>query len=113
LTLENFNVIGAWRDKQDGENFRSNKAPMIDASGRLPNGVEFGNFAEFRQQLLDQDDRFRRSLAEKMLVYALGRPVEPTDDATLSRAVTAMKAGDDTLRSLIKSLVTSKVFVTK
>ena len=106
-------MIGAWRDNQDGEDFRRRKTPLIDASGRLPNGSEFRNFEEFRQRLLDQDDRFRRSLAEKMLVYALGRPVEPSDDFTLTRAVAAMTAGDDSLRSLIKSLVTSKAFLSK
>lgn len=113
LALENFNVIGVWRDHQDGEEFRGGNSPPIDASGRLPNGTEFRTFQEFRQRLLEQDERFRRGLAEKMLVYSLGRPVEPSDDATLSRAVAAMTAGGDTLRSLIKSLVTSKAFVTK
>jgi hypothetical protein len=113
LALENFNVIGAWREKQDGEDFRGSNTPPIDASGRLPSGVEFRDFKEFRQRLLDQDDRFRRALAEKMFVYALGRPVEPSDDSALSQSVAAMTAGDDTLRSLIKSLVTSKAFVTK
>lgn len=113
LALENFNVIGGWRDRQDGEDFRGNKTPVIDASGRLPNGTEFRDFEEFRERMSEHDDRFRRSLAEKMLVYALGRPVEPSDDTTLSRAVAAMTDGDDSLRTLIKSLVTSKAFVTK
>ena len=113
LALENFNVIGAWRDLQDGEDLRSDKRPAIDASRRLPNGQEYADFVEFRQRLLEQHDRFRRSLAEKMLTYALGRPVEPSDDGTITRAVDDMASGNDTFRSLIKSLVTSKAFVTK
>ncbi len=113
LALENFNVIGAWRDQQDGENFRGKNRPPIDASGRLPNGGEFRGFDEFRRLLLKQDDRFRRGLAEKLFVYALGRSVEPGDDGTMTRAVADMKAGQDTFRSLIKSLVTSKAFATK
>jgi hypothetical protein len=86
LALENFNVVGHWRDFQDGENFRGNNIPPIDPSGRLPNGSEFQTFDEFRQLLRQQDDRFRRALAERMLVFALGRPIEPTDDATLTSA---------------------------
>ncbi len=113
LALENFNVIGLWRDRQDGEDFRGDKTPPIDASGRLPNGSDFRNFDEFRQALRQQEDRFRRSLARKMWVYALGRPVEPSDDPMLSQAVEEMKSGKDSLRSLIKSLVNSKAFVTK
>lgn len=113
LALENFNVIGQWRLEQDGEDFRGKNRPAIDASGRLPNGQEFEDFDAFRQLLLDQEDRFRRSLAEKLFLYALGRTVAPTDDATLTRAVTNMADGGDTLRSLIHSLVTSEAFVTK
>ncbi|MEQ9407571.1 MAG: DUF1592 domain-containing protein [Fuerstiella sp.] len=113
LALENFNVIGTWRDRQDGENFRGDHRPVIDAGGRLPNGREFHNFDEFRQLLLEQSDRFRRCLAEKMLLYALGRPVSPGDDQVLTQAVADMKAGDDTLRALIKSLVSSRAFISR
>ncbi len=113
LALENFNVIGAWRDLQDGEDFRGNNRPPIVASGKLPGGQEFNSFDEFRQTLLEQDNRFRRALAERLLLYALGRPVEPSDDETLNRAVSDMTAGNDSIRSLIKSLVSSKAFITK
>ncbi len=113
LALENFNVIGAWREQQDGENFRGSQRPPIVAGGKLPNGREFGSFKEFREQLLEQQDRFRKCLAEKLLLYALGRPIEPTDDPTINRAVAEMKAGSDSFRSLIQSLVTSKVFISK
>ncbi len=113
LALENFNVIGAWRDQQDGENFRGANTPPVDASGKLPSGAQFGNFEEYRAALLRQANRFRRGLAEKMLVYALGRPVEPTDDATLEEAVQKMANQQDTLRSLIQSLTASQAFQTK
>jgi hypothetical protein len=113
LALENFNVVGAWRDHQDGENFRGGDLPEIDASGRLPNGQAFSSFEQYRQCLVDQGDRFRRALAEKLLVYALGRPVQPSDDETVTSAVKQMKSSGDTLRSLIHYLVVSKAFRTK
>lgn len=110
LALENFNVIGQWRDRQDGENFRGRDLPEIDASGRLPGGQDFTGFVEYRSRLVEQSDRFRRALAEKVLIYAFGRPVQPTDDAMLNQAVEDMKSNGDSLRSLIHSLVTSKAF---
>lgn len=113
LALENFNVIGEWREQQDGEDFRGRNRPSLVVGGRLPNGREFESFVQFRQLLLEQEDRFRRALAEKLLLYALGRPVEPGDDLTISQAVADMQTGGDTLRSLITSLVTSKAFVSK
>jgi len=111
LALENFNVIGSWREQQDGENFRGNSRPIIDASGRLPNGQQFTEFDEFRSLLLLQGDRFRRALAEKLFVYTFGRPYGPEDDATLSQAVRDMRNDGDTFRALIKSIVSSKAFV--
>ncbi len=113
LALENFNVIGAWRDRQDGEEFRGERTPPIDASGRLPNGEPFADFAEFRALLAAQGDRFRRALAEKLFVYALGRPLEPGDDSALNDAVAAVRAGGDTFHALIESIATSRQFLTK
>lgn len=113
LALENFNVIGQWRELQDGENFRGNNSPAIVTEGRLPNGKEFVDFRQFRQLLLQQAPRFRLALAQKLFIYALGRPLEPTDDSTLNQAAADMASDGDTLRSLIKSLVISQEFLTK
>ncbi|MEM9588212.1 MAG: DUF1588 domain-containing protein, partial [Planctomycetota bacterium] len=113
LALENFNAIGRWREREDGEGFGRRNRPPIDAAGRLPNGETFAGFHEFRDRLAAQQDRFRRALAEKMLVYSLGRPVEPTDDGLLGEAVQTMSTEGDTLRSLIKTLVTHDTFLSK
>lgn len=106
-------MIGAWRETQDGEDFRGNNRPVINPAGRLPNGAEFETFDQFRSCLLDQSDRFRRGLAEKLLIYAMGRPIEPQDDATLTQAVQQMKSHGDTLRALIHALVNSRTFLNK
>lgn len=111
LALENFNVIGSWRDRQDGEKFYYDNSPEIDSSGKLPNGQTFQDFKQFKQLLGDQKNRFRRALAEKIFLYAMGRPALPTDDATLSDCVDHMATNDDTMRSLLHSLVTSKAFL--
>ncbi len=113
LALENFDATGAWRDRQNGEDFRGSKTPPIDASGKLPNGRAFKNFLEFKALLLEQDGRFRRALAEKLFVYALGRPVEPADRGTIDAVVAEMVEEGDTLRAAIKALVATSVFRTK
>lgn len=113
LALENFNVIGQWRDSQDGENFRGGKRPAIDASGKLPNGEAFAGFAEFKSLLKQQHPRFRQALADKLLSYALGRPVEALDRPTIEQMTATATASDDSLRSLIQALVESETFRTK
>ncbi|MBA2115233.1 DUF1592 domain-containing protein [Bremerella alba] len=113
LALESFNAIGAWRTHQDGEDFRSRNTPPIDASGVLPNGKPFEDFVEFRLLLLDQKDRFAHGLAEKMLTYALGRPIEPTDRPLVDRLAEQMRNSNYTLSSLIHGVVASQAFHTK
>jgi len=113
LALENFDVTGSWRDRQNGEDFRGSNTPPIDASGKLPNGKSFANFEEFKTLLLEQKDRFRRALAEKLFLYALGRPTSPADRGTIDQVVTTMAERGDTLRSAIKALAITEVFRVK
>ena len=113
LALENFDVTGVWRDRQNGEDFRGNNTPQIDASGTLPNGRRFSDFAEFKALLLEQDDRFRRAFAEKMFLYALGRPVEVRDRGTIDGIATKMSQNGDTFRGTVQALVEAQVFRTK
>jgi len=114
LALENFNVIGRWREQEDGEGFRRGADnPAIEASGRLPNGREFADFHEFRAALLEQDQRFRRGLAEKMMTYALGRPMTPLDDSSLQHITEYMAERGDTARSLVQGVVASTAFRSK
>lgn len=113
LALENYDVIGRWRDRQNGEGFNPRRAPEIDASGTLPNGKSFATPAEFKALLLGQAHRFRRGLTEKLMIYALGRPLEPSDDPTVERLSTRLPQQGDTLRALIKGIATSRTFLTK
>ncbi len=113
MALENFNAIGAWRTNQDGEDFRGRNTPPIDASGSLPNGKAFEGFDDFKSLLLEQKDRFATGLAEKMLTYALGRPIEATDRILVDRLAQQMQANNYRLSTLIHGIVASQAFHTK
>jgi hypothetical protein len=113
LALENYDAVGAWRTQQNGEEFRGRNSPAIDASGKLPDGSSFTGPAEFKRLLVGQSDRFVRGLTEKLFTYALGRPTEPSDHGTITAAATKAAGEGYALRSLIKSIVTSDVFLHK
>jgi len=110
LALENFDATGLWRDRQNGEEFRGNNTPPIDASGKLPNGRDFKGYEDFKALLLEQDKRFRRALVEKLFVYALGRPVELSDRGTIDTIVTETVKQGDTLRAAMKAIVSTEAF---
>ncbi len=77
--LENFDAIGAWRTK-DG------KFP-INASGTLPDGRSFDGPAGLKSILKAQPDAFTECLTRKLLIYALGRGLEPDDDPAVKKIV--------------------------
>jgi hypothetical protein len=52
-------------------------------------------------------------MAEKMLTYALGRPVRPSDSTEVDRIVKVMEQNNDTFEILVKATVSSQVFRTK
>jgi len=84
--LENFDAIGAWRT-QDG------KFP-IDASGELPDGRLFKGPRELKAILKADRNAFAEGLAEKLLIYALGRGLETNDKAAVERIVSSLAADD-------------------
>ncbi len=70
FALENFDAIGGWRTG--------------DESGTP---VEAGGLAPLRAKLLEQREQFPRTVAEKLLSYALGRRLEYHDRPTVRRIV--------------------------
>lgn len=113
LALENFNVIGLWRDFQDGENFRGSRRPKIEIKGTLPNGDKYKSFDEFKSHIQNQSDRFTKAMVEKLFVYALGRPVDPQDTLIIENIVTDLKVEGDSIADILKAIVVSQKFLSK
>ena len=103
LSLENFDAIGRWRDNSDTKQ-------VIDSSGELPDGTTFSGPAGLKEALLARPDRFVTTVAEKIMIYALGRGVEYYD-APAVRAVVREAANDNyRLSALVKGVAMSKPF---
>ncbi|HXG11208.1 MAG TPA: DUF1592 domain-containing protein [Gemmataceae bacterium] len=100
--LENFDGIGAWREK-DG------KFP-IDPSGVLPGGEKFDGPAGLKAVLKAKKEDFCRCLAEKMLTYALGRGLEYYDKCAVDDIVAALVKNDYRFSSLVLAVVQSDPF---
>jgi hypothetical protein len=83
LGLENFDMEGKWRSTYAA----LNNLP-IDASGVLPDG---GTFSGPQQMLalLAEDPGVRACLAEKLMTYALARPMDSDSDQCVAQALGA------------------------
>ncbi len=92
--LENFDVLGRWRDQIKGE--------PVDVSGELTTGEEFAGPAALKAILVgSKRELFVRNLVERMLSYALRRGVEYYDIATVKQVMAELEANDHRGTALI------------
>jgi hypothetical protein len=103
--LENFDAVGAWRDRDECQ--------PIDAGGTLPDGRSFRGPAELRAVLKERAGDFSRCLAEKLLTYALGRGLTPADRCAVDRVVRDLRRNDSRFSSLVLAVVQSEPFQTR
>lgn len=103
FALENFDVIGAWRDFDEGGN-------PVDPYGTYPGGVEFAGFADLRDWMLGRPERFTHTLTEKLMTYALGHRVEYYDQPAIREIVRQAEADDYSWSSVVLGIVQSPSF---
>jgi hypothetical protein len=100
--FENFDAVGAWRDKEGKH--------AIDPSGVLPGGQSFKGPAELRAILRKKEDAFARCLADKMLTYALGRGTERSDRCFIDAIARNLARHDYKFSGLVLEVVKSDPF---
>lgn len=114
LALENYDAVGAWRERQNGERRRGDhNDPPIDPSGTMPDGEAFQNLQEFKQILMTEKSAFLNGFTEKLLAYALGRPVGATDRELIDETIAAAEKDDYRLQAFLQAVVDSRAFQTK
>jgi hypothetical protein len=102
LALDNFDVTGAWRIK-DNE-------VAVDSVGDLYDGTKMHGPAGLRDALLKHQDMVLRSFAENLLTYALGRRVEYSDMPTVRAIVAGAAKNDNRFSSYVLGVVNSAAF---
>ena len=107
FAFENFNPIGRWRDSYPGSDKK------IDPSAELPNGEPLADIVALRKYLLTRENQVTRNLCEKLISYATGRMIEPTDRAEVDQIVRQLRERNGGLRDLVHLVVQSRIFATK
>jgi mono/diheme cytochrome c family protein len=101
--FENFDAIGAWRER-DGKH-------AIDSTGTLPSGQSFKGPAQLRAILKTRQVAFTRCLGEKLLTYALGRGVERYDRCALDEIIKGAAKDNYKFSRLVVEIVKSDPFL--
>ena len=102
FALDNYDGIGAWRDEENYD--------TIDVNSVLSDGTKLQGPAGVRQVLLARKDQFVSTVSEKLLVYALGRPVEYYDKPALRKISHDASAHENRWSSVILGIVNSMPF---
>jgi hypothetical protein len=99
--LEHYDSMGRWRELySDGK--------YIDDSGVLSDQTQIAGIPGLLDYLKTKDDQVRRTLATKLVGYALGRTVQPSDQLLIDRMVAT--GGNATFSQLAAEIVTSRQF---
>ena len=102
LPLENFDLVGRWREHEDGH--------AIDATTELTDGTRIDGPADLRAALLSRSDAFVTSLTERLMTYALGRELDYYDGPVVRGVVREAAAQGTTLPALVQAIVASDAF---
>jgi len=102
LALDNFDVTGKWRIRENGI--------PLDTRGDFYDGSPVSTPAELADALMGRPIPLVRNFTENLMAYALGRRVEAYDQPTV-RAIVREAEGDEyKVSSLILGVVTSDAF---
>ncbi len=126
LALENFDVIGGWRENYrsigvgdwikaevDGRRVQYKRGPVVDASGVLPDGSTFTNIDDFKKLLLAKPEQIAKCVTEKLVTYATGSGIHFGDRAAIKTILQQSAAKQYGLRTILHEVVQSDAFVQK
>jgi hypothetical protein len=119
IALENFDVIGRWRDRYtDADNYAATRKNSGNQTGRFPvdartvhmDGRAFEGPQGLKTILLGDKDRFSRAFVEDMLSYALARQLTFGDREYLHSLYEHSADTDFRLRDILLAIVSSDGF---
>ncbi|WP_162273934.1 DUF1592 domain-containing protein [Mariniblastus fucicola] len=100
LALENFDPLG--RERPD---------KSIDVSGELVTGEQFENLNQLKKILAtNHKDKIYHCVAEKMLMFALGRSLEYYDVPTVDQIVERVKENNGSGSEMLNAVIESVAF---
>jgi hypothetical protein len=105
LALDNFDVTGRWR-------FRENGMPL-DTRGNMYDGTPVSSPMDLSAALMKRPLTLVRAFTENLMAYALGRRVEDYDQAIVRSIAEEAESDDYRLSSFILGIVQSDAFQMK
>ncbi len=125
FALENFDVMGAWRDRyrgmeqgdlitgidRAGHPFEYRVAQVVESSGKLLSGETFKDVRELKTFIAAKPRQLARNLLHQFTLYATGTAVRFSDRTEIEAILDHCEADDYRVRDLLHGLVQSRIFL--
>ena len=109
--LEYFDPVGAFRE---GYFVGENKPLLeIDGHGEMASGEVFQDERDLKKLLVDRESQFARTIVDKLLTYAAGRPMTYRDEEAIQEILADSNNVDYRLKQIVLGVVSSKAFANK
>ncbi|MEM7739960.1 MAG: DUF1585 domain-containing protein [Pseudomonadota bacterium] len=105
FALEGFDAVGGYRTTENGV--------AVDTSAIMSNGRQFTGFRGLQEVLMERQDEFAHTFAERLLTYALGRGLTAKDQPTVRQIVRDASKDDYRIHSFVHAIVQSEPFLSK
>ncbi|MEY4641585.1 MAG: hypothetical protein RLZZ227_1579 [Pseudomonadota bacterium] len=104
FALEGFDAVGRERtvDRFVGQ--------PVDIAATLPDGSPIAGVNELRESIMERPQLFVENMTEKLMLYALGREVEPQDMPTVRDIVNAARRNSYAFFDLVQGIVKAEQF---
>ena len=128
FALENFDVMGGWRDRYRAESpdadpekgfgingwaYAYHYALPVEAGSQLADGRSFSDIRSFKRLLLEDETQIARNLARQLTTYATAAAVRFGDRAALEKILEGSRASGYGVRTLVHQIVQSDLFLNK
>lgn len=123
FALENFDVMGAWRDRYRGlergekitgydpagHPFTYFVGSAVESSGKLPTGESFSDVRELKQHLASRPRLLARNFLHQLVQYATGTRVRFSERAQVEQVLDSCAEEGYRATDLLKGLVSSDI----
>ena len=119
IALENFDVLGRWRDQYTDVSNYTSTSKKNGKKGRFPvdtrtihmDGRAFEGPQGLKTILMEDNDRFSRAFVQNMLSYAIARQLTFLDRENLEQLYEQSADTDFRLRDILLAIVSSNIFI--
>ena len=125
LALENFDILGGWRDRyrslekgdeitgidRAGHKYAYRVAAEVDSSGELRDGTTFETIDDLKQILAKEPRQLARNLLQRFVTYATGTPVRFSDRREIEAILDECKPAGYRVRDLLHGVIGNRIFL--